>query len=290
MSYPPAVIPAAEIAAFKHSAPSPLGGNTEWAQRQGAELRRVFHAHAAVAPRTLQRTLGPSELGIRCDRQVAGKMAMIPITNHVADPWPSIRGTALHVYAEGAFAAENVRLGLDPAAPRWLTERKVSPFVTENGDGPGTADLYDCWQRALIDWKFLGETSMAKVRSPHGPPIHYQIQMILYAQGYRNLGYPVDRVVLAAMPATAASLDGMYLWDHPYSIADDQLIAEVIDRTAYRRRWAEAIIGGRAALLDVPAVPDDSDCYFCPFYRPQSARDGMSGCPGTIGHRDQLGR
>lgn len=281
----PAVIPAAEIAAFRRSAPTPLGGNTEWAQRQGAELRRVFHAHAAVAPRTLQRTLGPSELGVRCDRQVAGKMADLPVTNHVADPWPSIRGTALHSWAQVAFDAENERLG----ATRWLTERKVAPFVTAHGDGPGTADLYDFWQFALIDWKFLGETSMAKVRSPHGPPIHYQIQMILYAQGYRNLGYRVDRVVLAAMPATAASLDGMYLWDHPHSVADDQLIAEVIDRTAYRRTWANAIIAGRAGLMDVPHLPDDNDCYFCPWYRPQAAHDGGTGCPGTIGNRHLIG-
>jgi hypothetical protein len=276
-------IPAAEIAAFKLSAPAPLGGNTEWAQRMGAELRRVYHVHASQAPRTLQRTLGPSELGVRCDRQVVHKMLNMAPTNHVADPWPSIRGTALHAWAQLAFDAENERLG----AKRWLTERKVTPFNL-NGDGPGTADLYDCWQFALLDWKFLGPTSMAKIRSPHGPPIHYQIQMILYAQGYRNLGYRVDRVVLAAMPAAASSLDGMYLWDHPYSVADDELIEQVIDRTRYRRSWAEAIMNGRTEIMNVPATPEDEVCIWCPMYRPQAARDGGSGCPGTIGHRDEI--
>jgi hypothetical protein len=51
--------------------------------------------HAARAPRTLQQHLGPSELGVECDRQVAGKMAALPATNHVVDPWPSMVGTRL---------------------------------------------------------------------------------------------------------------------------------------------------------------------------------------------------
>lgn len=275
--------PAAEIAAFKFSAPAPLGGNTEWAQRMGAEVRRIAHAHADEAPRTLQRTLGPSELGVRCDRQVAGKMAGIARTNHVADRWPSIRGTALHKHFEGVFAWENARLGIT----RWLPERRVEPFNLD-GDGPGTSDLYDCWQFAVLDHKFLGPTSMAKIRSPHGPPIHYVIQLLLYGLGYRRLGYRVDRVAILAYPATRSSLDEMYVWERPYSVADDELIAQVMDRTLYRRRWAAAILAGRCSIMDVPATPEDDTCYFCPFYRPQAARDGQSGCPGTIGHRDEL--
>ena len=45
---------------------------------------------------------------------------------------------------------------------------------------------------------------------------------------------------------------------------------------------AAAIVAGRLCFEDVPASPDDQECYFCPFYRPQAARDGQYGCPGTV--------
>lgn len=258
-------------AQFMQAAPAPLNGNTPFASRYAAELRRVFHEQASQAPRSLQAHLGPSELGVECDRQVAGKMARLPATNHVADPWPSIRGTALHAWAADAFLADNARHGL-----RWVAEQRVTPHPLH----PGTADLYDAREKAVVDHKFLGTTSMAKIRSPEGPPRHYVVQLLLYGRGYRNLGLPVERVVLAAYPATGSSLSGLYVWDRPHTPADDELLDEVFRQTEIRRRWAIALITGQAQLGDVPASPSDDGCYFCPFYRPQTARDGGAGCAG----------
>jgi hypothetical protein len=268
---------------FMSSAPTPVGGSSPWAARYAAELRRVILDYAARAPRTLQQHLGPSELGVPCDRQVAGKMAALPSTNHVADPWPSIVGTACHAYAEEAFSADNLRQGL----MRWVTEQKVTPHP----DHPGTADLYDAVERAVVDHKFLGESSMVKVR--RNPPRHYVVQLLLYGLGYMKMGLPVRRVVLAAYPRTAASLDGLYVWErrmtNPDSYAGLQditlenltLLNEVYTDTARRRQYADAITSGQIGLMDVPACPDDDTCYFCPFYRPQSAHDGGPGCAGN---------
>lgn len=254
------------------AAPAPLNGNTPWAARYGYVLKDVLHAHAARAPRTLQSHLGPSELGAECDRQVAGKLAGIPTTNHVSDPWPSIRGTALHAWAAEAFMADNSRSG----RLRWVAEQKVTPHP----DHPGTADLYDAVERAVVDHKFLGVSSMQKIRSPDGPPRHYVVQLLLYGLGYRLLGLPVDRVVLAAYPATAASLDGIWVWERPYTPADDVLLDEVFKQTEYRKAWAQKLISGQATLSDVPVSPTDN-CYFCPFYRPDAADgDETVGCPG----------
>lgn len=256
--------------------PPPINGNTPWAARYGYVLKEVLHQHAARAPRTLQTHLGPSELGVECDRQVAGKMAGIPNTNHVSDPWPSIRGTALHAWAAEAFLADNTRTG----RLRWAAEQRVVPHP----DHPGTADLYDAEEKAVVDHKFLGVSSMQKMRS-NGPPRHYIVQLLLYGLGYRLLGLPVNRVVLAAYPATAASLDGMWLWERPYGPADDELLTEVFQQTEYRKQWAQAIIDGKATLRDVPAMPSDQNCYYCPFFRPDAA-DGEEtiGCPGHSAH------
>lgn len=116
-------------------------GNDSEAVRIAAELREIVRHAAEYAPRNVQRTLGPSELGVHCDRQVVHKLLELPTTNHVSDPWPSVVGTALHAWLEEAFAKANPE--------RWLTERRVWP-VPEH---PGTADLYDAQHRMVIDHK-----------------------------------------------------------------------------------------------------------------------------------------
>jgi hypothetical protein len=263
-------------AQFMQAAPAPLNGSSAWASRYASELRGVFVEQAARAPRSLQLHLGPSELGVECDRQVAGKMAGLPATNHVMDPWPSIRGTALHAWAADAFTADNMRHGV----LRWIAEQRVTPHPNH----PGTADLYDAVEQAVVDHKFLGETSMAKIRRPEGPPRKYVVQLLLYGLGYRLLGLPVRRVAVAAYPATAASLDGLYVWERQLTAADDQLIEEVFAQTARRQDYARALHEGRTSLDAIPLTPDSDECYFCPFYRPQSAKDNGPGCPGTVRH------
>ena len=266
---------------FMRAAPPSLNGNTPWAQRYAGTLKRVFTDAAARAPRTLQQHLGPSELGVMCDRQVAGKLAALPATNHVVDPWPSIVGTACHAWAAEAFTMDNLKYGYT----RWVAEQRVTPHP----EHPGTADLYDTAELAVVDHKFLGDSSMAKIRKE--PPRKYKVQLLLYGLGYLNAGLPVDKVVLAAYPRTASSLDGLYIWHHDtdYPGEDGALLAYVFEQTAYRKNWARHILAGgndeqqMARLRDVPADTGedrDSECYFCPFYRPQAARDGLYGCPG----------
>lgn len=256
---------------FMRAAPRPLNGNTPWASRYAAEVRRIVHTTAAQAPRSLQLHLGPSEIGYACDRRVAGKLAGLPRTNHVQDPWAAIVGTAVHAWLEMAFRSENDRLG----RIRWVPEARVTPI-----DGhAGTADLYDADEQTVADHKALSEFSLAKVRSANGPPRHYVVQLLLYARGYRRLGLPVRRVAILAYPRTESSLDKLYVWERPYTSADDELLDEVADQLTVRKQWAAALVSGTAQLTDVPA--NIEDCHFCQFFRPQSARDGGSGCPGN---------
>lgn len=259
-----------------------VNGSSPWSQRYAAELKRVFLEHAANAPRTLQDHLGPSELGVECDRQVAGKLAALPSTNHIVDPWPSIVGTACHAWAADAFTADNIRHAMD----RWKAERKVTPHP----DHPGTADLWDALEQAVVDHKFLGPSSLNKIRK--GWPRHYLVQLLLYCLGYWLEGFPVKRAVLAAYPRTEATLSGMFVRDIAFadangypSLAVLELLDTVFDDTRRRKVQAQQILAGQLRFEDVPATPDDDTCYFCPFYRSEAAEDGGPGCPGTKGGR-----
>ncbi len=250
-----------------------LAGNTPWAGRYANELREIVITHANGSARNVQRHLGPSEIGHVCSRQVAGKLAQLPATNHVMDPWASIMGTAGHTWMEDCFTSANARLG----RTRFLAEFKVRPTMGFE-EHPGTGDLYDADHFAVDDHKFLGDTSMNKLRKD-GPPRHYFVQFLLYALGFMALGLRVDRLVLLAWPRTSSSLDGMYVWEHVITEDDYAFLRDVIEpELRYRKQWAAALITGQAQLMDVPA--DTSDCVWCPFFRPQSARDGGVGCPG----------
>jgi hypothetical protein len=258
------------------AAPHSTGASDAWAAGYAAELKGVVTRYAARMPRSVQKHLGPSELGHPCDRQVVAKMADAKVTNHVADPWASIMGTAGHAFVAGAFEWDNAHNDY----LRWLVEQRVTPDPGPYPH-PGTADLYDAHERALVDHKFQGDSTRARLKS-QGPPRHYLVQVLLYRRGYLNIGFPVDRVVIASWPRTKSTLDDLYVWSHVPTAADEQLVDDILVQTAFRQQVAAQVRAGRINLMDVPAVPEDTECYFCSVYRPQAAYDGQYGCPGTL--------
>lgn len=241
-------------------------GNDVVAVGIASELREVVRRVAENAPRQVQVHLGPSELGVECDRQVVHKLLQLPDTNHVTDPWPSIVGTAVHAWMEEAFTQA------DPH--RWLAERKVTPMEGHTG----TADLYDVRHQRVIDHKCLGSSTHDKLRT-QGPPRHYYVQLLLYALGYIRAGFPVTSVAIAAWPRTGSSLAGLYVWHHVITDDDWRLVEEVMADTARRKDLAALVSHGLLTMPQVPRTPTDG-CYHCPAYRPEAARDGGPGCPG----------
>jgi hypothetical protein len=258
---------------FMQATPRALDGNSEWASRYARDLRGIITRQATLAPRSQQVHLGPSELGEPCHRQVVAKLAGLPRTNHVSDPWPSVIGTAVHAWLAQACRDDNEQ----EHQLRWVTEQRVAPHP----DYPGSADLYDAWEQTVVDWKILGATSLAKVKSSTGPSRRYRVQLALYARGYRNLGLPVRRIALAALPRTAATLDNAYVWSQDCTPDDDILIDEVLRIMDLRQKLAIEVKEGRMSLDQVPATPDDDACFFCFQYRPQARYDKLGGCPGT---------
>lgn len=261
---------------------SPLyiqNGNSPWAQRYAQELRDVVVRYASRLPRSVQRHLGPSELGHHCDRQLVGKMAGVSFRhggNQLHDPWASIVGTAIHAFLEKAFTWESQWNG-----NRWVTEQRVTPDPAAAQPHPGTADLYDKQLCALVDHKCQSEAIRARLRR-EGPPFHYYVQMLLYAVGYIQLGYQVDRIVLASWPRTKSTLEEMFIWEKPVTAADLKVVLEVLRKTELREALAVMLTAGQLTFWEVPATPSDDDCQYCPFFNPAALQDGTAqGCPGT---------
>jgi hypothetical protein len=256
---------------FGHE-PAMPGGSSPWASAYGRDLRDAIIRQARRQPRSVQRSLGPSELGAECDRQVVSKMCGEPVTNNVSDPWPSVVGTAVHAWLAEKFGNENRLNG----QARWLTEASVLPHPLYRG----TSDIYDTATQTVVDWKVLGPTSLAKLQGPQGPPQRYVIQLLLYAWGWRNAGFPVTRVAIAGLPRTAPSLAEMYVWDRFLTPDDDQTVIGILQLTEARRATAQLVLSGQLQIGQVRRVPGSDECFFCNFYRPETVRDGGPGCPG----------
>lgn len=219
------------------------------------------------APRSLQRVIGPSEMGVPCVRRLAYKLCDWPAVNADGDPWASIIGTAVHTWMEATFAAENRRLGQE----RYVIERRLHI----QGNIYGHADLFDRATGTNMDWKCVGLDRLDKYRK-NGPGEQYRIQAHLYGMGQQNAGETVNDVCVVFLPR-GGRIDGLHVWTEPY----DRAVAE--QALARMDNVLTAL-----THLDPPTNPQawgmfpatDSFCTFCPWFAPGST-DASKGCPGA---------
>ena len=225
------------------------------------------------SPRSLQKTIGPSEIGDPCDRRVAYRIAEVPEVNDRFDPWAAIVGTSIHAWMDDAIKAYVLHTG----DASWKSENRL-PI---SGVVSGTSDLFNLAEHCVIDHKGAGPSVMRKVLKD-GPGVGYVVQIQLYGWGYEQLGYEVKKVALAFYPR-AGWLRDMYVWtaDYDRNVAIramqrvSRIAQEVINRDVlnkdHEHRWEQ-----------INAEPSDS-CGFCPWYtadREKEVGANLSGCPG----------
>jgi hypothetical protein len=201
------------------------------------------------------------------------KLAGIPETWHGVDPWPSIVGLALDEYLKTYFRNENALSGYQ----RWICDGRVAAHPRY----PGTSDVYDTVTYTVIDMKAQGDSTRAKLMGPDAPGQRYYIQLLHYAQGWRNAGWRVDRIAIVSLPRTKSSLAEMYVWDKFLTPEDDAALARNLIQIEARRHAAQLVMN-RQLPLDQVKRTSGFMCGLCSWYRPESARDGdfTRGCPG----------
>jgi hypothetical protein len=244
-------------------------------------IRDVIKPALAEQKRSLQKEIGPSELGVPCQRWLAHKFAGTPPTGIPKAKWAAAIGTAAHDHLSQWCHAYNERHGVS----RYLFDLLV--YVGDLYPGrpiTGHLDVYDVWRAVVLDAKFPGATQMDKYRpvsAAENP--QYSDQVHCYGNGIVNAGLPVAAVGMLRLPRGSDNLDdGYWRWE-PHDPA--------------RGRRALQRAGAIAAMVDavgpdiIPTFPTtEHHCANCPFYLP-GAKDLTKACPGAdsvITRRDRV--
>jgi hypothetical protein len=239
----------ANLPSLAHLAPDNAAGDdptTMWAEYAG-----IVKDAIAGDPRSLQTRIGPSGLGVDCDRCLAHQLAGIP--EHRDDDWLPTVGRAVHAWLEEVFTTYNA----DLPSVRFLTETRVSVGEVDGTDITGNADLYDLWTATVADYKIVGATTLKTAR--RGPSPTYRRQLHLYGRGFARRGLTPQRVAIWYLPRNATSLDHGVQWSEPY---DEQI---ALDTLARADAFARAIrLAGPDAVL--ASLPVTQGCHSCARY------------------------
>jgi hypothetical protein len=202
------------------------------------ELRQILIDFEANRPRSMQKALGPSELGTPCRQQMARKYAGAPRRPILEPTWAPFQGTAMHASMEDVLAFWNTALGRE----RWLAEDRLtaSPMVP-GADGShdypevaGSGDAFDLDTGTVVDWKYVGTTALNKLRTGRrtGKPVKdqvsqdYRVQAHIYGLGHAAKGRDVKHVRLVLL-ARSWKYDDSDEWTEPY---DERIAIWAIDR------------------------------------------------------------
>lgn len=219
-------------------------------------------------PRSLQKRIGPSEIGIDCDRRLLHKLAQDPEPDR-GIAWKPELGTAMHEHLERMFQASNTTY--DPMV-RWLTEQKVT--VGYIGDRPitGSCDLFDTYEQVVYDHKIVGNSTLTKYRL-HGPSHQYRVQANLYGLGWVLAGYQPTEVAICFLPREA-EWSKRYIWHEPFN---PTIAGEALAHA--NQLWDELQTDGlQKALTKHPLC----DFPFCPWCAPQQRAAKRQAAPNLF--------
>lgn len=220
------------------------------------EIWDLIEHGLAHQPRSLQKRIGPSELGADCIHCLAAKLAGWAKTQDRA--WLPAIGTGVHLLLEEMFTRferEN-RTG----SPRFLIEQRVT--VGDIGGTPitGSTDLVDLWAGMTVDWKCVGPSSLRKYKT--GPSATYRAQAHLYAKGWRAAGHDIGTVAICFLPRNSPNMRDGFWWHEPY---DEQLALDVLARANRLHATLTALqaVGTETRDAWISQLPRASDCWDC---------------------------
>lgn len=241
-------------------------------------LREIFYSYVnrnARDNRSAQTTLGPSEIGSPCDRQLAMKLMGVPAVNP-QESWAPFVGTAVHAELASMFEWAN-----GANSGRFAVEM---PLTFGSSVVPrGTGDLLDRVLFMFLDHKLMGKYSLKKLIE-QGPSDEYRVQLHTYAYGAEKAGEKVKEIALVGWPREESSLQNLYVHVEPY---DRQIALDAIARVERLHREVQGRLGkvptnvfvSEDPLEVAQTFPVGDACRWCPFHN-RADKGFTSGCPG----------
>lgn len=194
--------------------PAPTVESTEW-----DEIRGIIEDHITNQPRSLQKEIGPSELGTDCLHCLAARLAGWEKRQSAA--WLPFIGTCVHERFEHLFKENREMTTIhvpdegsgvgdhDEATRRFEAEKTVPVGEIHGLHGlqkiRGSIDLWDAKTGMTIDWKITGNTTLRNVKA-NGPSQQYRIQASLYGIGLENDDEPCKKNAIYFLPRNSVSL------------------------------------------------------------------------------------
>lgn len=183
--------------------------NQDYAQALAEEYEAVMISGIMNHERSQQKLIGPSEIGVPCDRALLYKLAQAPEVPR-GPAWKPSVGTACHAQQDEWFSRITTPSGTTP--DDWLTEEKVAVGTIGQDTIKGSTDLF-AKSGAVIDHKFVGKYKLKTVKADDHPGQQYQVQAHTYGVGWANDGWAVHIVMIVFHPRDGELEDSYYWWE-----------------------------------------------------------------------------
>lgn len=234
-------------------------------------IRKIIETTIRNQPRSLQKTIGPSEIGTPCDHCLAARLAGWA-KNDTEIGWLAFIGTCVHAWLEHLFNTVDKEENSLGRPLTFLAEQRVTVGQIRGVDIIGSTDLYLPDQMGTnpgggmtIDWKIVGDSTLKKVKNSDDPGPKYTAQAHLYAKGWNAAGYPTTHVCVYFMPRNQMSLDKGYWWIDEYRPQIAQTALERANNLAVNLDALETI---STQVRDqwITSLDRAPDCWDCKKY------------------------
>lgn len=249
------------------------------ADMAGSDITRIIEDSIRNAPRSLQKRIGPSEIGSDCEHCLAARLAGWPQTvPSVA--WLPFIGTCVHEHYEQFFREwADTQPALHTGCPVALTEQTVTVGTLDGTPITGSTDLYlpdqlgHATTGMTVDWKIVGKTTLNQVKHDRQPSRRYIVQAMLYAKGWNEAGYPTSHVCVYFQPRNAISLREGYIWTAPY---EPGIAQKALDHAQQLLDNLHALETVSTKLRDqwISSLPRASHCWDCAKYADRHQQPG----------------
>jgi hypothetical protein len=236
-----------------------------------AMFKEIFYAYWNLrrGTRSQQKTLGPSQIGTPCDRQLMMRLMGAPHVNPGGDGWAAFKGTWIHRGLQEMLQWANGNTGRFATELRVTSKSPAVPF--------GTIDLLDRTLFMVDDHKVMGSWSLDQLRM-YGIKPQFRAQLHTYGFFARQRGEQVEWVALIGWPGEKPSLEDLFIKREAY---DPEIARQAIGRAeAFQRRIEEAATAGISYVELAQNTPIADDCRYCPFHMPGAADLSNGACNG----------